>query len=65
MFIEKILEAQEVAGRIDQEIALTALDEVRMRSVRGARIEPASENAMRDFLEKVGLGRTASAIALY
>jgi hypothetical protein len=65
MLLEKILETSDVARRIDEQIALAALDEVRMRSVRGARIEPASENAVRDFLRKVGLWRTSSAIALY
>jgi hypothetical protein len=65
MLLEEVLETPYVARRIDEEIALAALDEVRMRSVRSARIEPASENAVRDLLWKVGLGRTSSAVALY
>jgi hypothetical protein len=38
MLLEEILEAPHVARRIDEQIALSAWDEVRMRPVRGARI---------------------------
>jgi hypothetical protein len=65
MLLEKSFKVPDVSRRIDEQIALAALDEVRMRSVRGARIEAASENAVRDLLRKVGLGRAFSAIALY
>jgi hypothetical protein len=65
VLLEKFLKVPDVSRLIDEQIALAALDEVRMRSVRGARIEPASENAVRDLLRKVGLGRASSAIALY
>ena len=52
VLLEKFLKAPDVARRIDEQIALPALDEVRMRPIRSARIEPASENAVRELLGK-------------
>ena len=58
---EETLEAPDVAQRIDEQVALAALEEVQMRPIRGARIEPASKNAVRDLLWKVRLWRNSSA----
>ncbi len=60
MLLETFLKVPDVARRIDEQIALAALDEVRMRPVGGASIESASENDVGDLLRKVGLGRTSS-----